>query len=233
MQILLVLVLVLVVGLCVNKYMEKRDQARNAEAADVNADLFDRAKESLYEAGSKDQTRLNPVEVKEGADEIKELESENNINMENKQIEERKGTRDLFLETLTKIGCQYEIGEGEDGDINFGYQGEYFVVRANNESRYIQIYDTHWGHVELYDIDEFSRLKKAINESNLKNAVTAVYTINEAGSTVDVHCKSVILVTPEIPDIENYLRTELLDYFRVHETVNIEMAKQREKEENR
>ena len=232
MQILLVLALVLVVGLCVNKYMEKREQARNDES-DVNADLFDRAKESLYEAETKAQARVGSAEVKGKTDEIKELKSGNNINMENKQIEEKKGTRDLFLETLTKIGCQYEIGEGEDDDINFGYQGEYFVVRANNDCRYIQIYDTHWGHVELYDIDEFSRLKKAINESNLKNAVTAVYTINEAGNTVDVHCKSVILFTPEIPDIENYLRTELQDYFRVHETVNREMAKQREKEENR
>ena len=37
-------------------------------------------------------------------------------------MEEKKGTRDLFLETLTKIGCQYEIdeSEGEDGDIRFG-----------------------------------------------------------------------------------------------------------------
>lgn len=230
MQILLVLALVLVVGLCVNKYMEKREQDRNDGAADANADLFDRAKEGLYEAESKAQAHVDSAEAKERSD---ELVPDNSMNMENKQLDEKKGTRDLFLETLTKIGCQYETGEGENDDINFGYQGEYFVVRANNECRYVQIYDTHWGHVELYDIDEFSRLKKAINESNLKNAVTAVYTINEAGSTVDVHCKSVILFTPEIPDIENYLRTELQDYFRVHETVNWEMAKQREKEGNR
>ena len=153
--------------------------------------------------------------------------------MENKNLEERKGTRDLFLETLTKIGCQYEIGEGEDGDINFGYQGEYFVVRASNNNRFIHIYDTHWGHVELYDIDEFARLKKAINESNLRNSVTTVYTIDEAGSNVDVHCKSVILFTQEIPEIVDYLRLELSEYFRVHETINMEMAKQRELEVNK
>ena len=154
-----------------------------------------------------------------------ELES-----LEVKPEEEAKGTRDLFLETLTKIGCQYEIGDGEDGDINFGYQGEYFTVRASNKVRYIQIYDTHWGHVELYNIDEFARLKKAINESNLRNSVTTVYTIDEAGGNVDVHCKSVILFIPEIPDIENYLRLELNEYFRAHETVNMEMVKQREQE---
>jgi hypothetical protein len=203
MEIIIVLALVVVVGIYVNKFMKERKLDQNPEIADVNADLYDRA--------------------------IEELKSESN-NMENKDMVEKKGTRDLFLETLTKIGCQYEIGEGEDGDINFGYQGEYFVVRANNSNRYIQIYDTHWGHVELYDIDEFARLKKAINESNLRNSVTTVYTIDEAGSNVDVHCKSVILFTPEIPEIVDYLRLELSEYFRVHETINMEMVKQRELE---
>ena len=206
MEILTVLILVVVVGFFVNNYMKGREQDLSAVTTDVNADLYDRA--------------------------IEEMKSESN-NMENKKLEERKGTRDLFLETLTKIGCQYEIGEGEDGDINFGYQGEYFVVRASNNNRFIHIYDTHWGHVELYDIDEFARLKKAINESNLRNSVTTVYTIDEAGSNVDVHCKSVILFTQEIPEIVDYLRLELSEYFRVHETINMEMAKQRELEVNK
>ena len=84
--------------------------------------------------------------------------------------------------------------------------------------------------MELYDIDEFARLKKAINESNIRNSVTTVYTIDEAGSNVDVHSKSVILFVPEIPNIADYLRLELGEYFRVHETINVEMAKQRELE---
>jgi len=206
MEILTVLLLVVVVGFFANNYMKGREKNLSVESTDVNADLYDRA--------------------------IEELKSESN-HMENNNLEERKGTRDLFLETLTKIGCQYEIGEGEDGDINFGYQGEYFVVRANNSNRYIQIYDTHWGHVELYNIDEFARLKKAINESNLRNSVTSVYTIDEAGNNVDVHCKSVILFTQEIPDIVDYLRMELSEYFRAHEIINMEMAKQREMEINK
>lgn len=208
MEILTVLLLVVVVGFFANNYMKGREKNLSVESTDVNSDLYDRA--------------------------IEELKSESN-HMENNNLEERKGTRDLFLETLTKIGCQYEIGEGEgeDGDINFGYQGEYFVVRANNSNRYIQIYDTHWGHVELYNIDEFARLKKAINESNLRNSVTSVYTIDEAGNNVDVHCKSVILFTQEIPDIVDYLRMELSEYFRAHETINTEMAKQRELEINK
>lgn len=202
MEIFIVLAIVVVVGMYVNKYMKERELVRNTEKADANADLYDRAKEEL------------------------EL-MQNNMN---KDMEEKKGTRDLFLETLTKIGCQYEIDEGEDDDIRFGYQGEYFVVRASNSNRFIHIYDTHWGHVELYDIDEFARLKKAINGSNLNNSVTTVYTIDEAGSNVDVHCKSIILFIPQIPNLEDYLRLELNEFFRAHQYVGNEMTKLREKE---
>lgn len=147
-------------------------------------------------------------------------------------MEEQKGTRDLFMETLTKIGCQYELSDEVDDDrIFFAYQGEHFFVNAKNDWRYIQIWDTHWGHVELYDIDEFTRLKKAVNGANLNNSVTTVYTIDEAGSNVDVHCKSIILFVPQIPDIENYLRIELNEFFRAHQYVGNEMAKLREQEE--
>lgn len=72
-------------------------------------------------------------------------------------MEQTKGTRDLFLEILTKIGCQYNLAEEEgDNRILFAYQGEKFVVDASNDNRYIHIWDTYWEHVELYDIDEFT-----------------------------------------------------------------------------
>jgi len=147
-------------------------------------------------------------------------------------MEQTKGTRDLFLETLSKIGCQYELGEGEeDSDkIYFAYQGENFTASASNDGWYVHLWDTHWGHVELYDIDEFARLKKAINLSNLNCATTTVYTIDEASSNIDVHCKAVIPFISQIPEIENYLRGELNDFFRAHQYVGNEMAKQRETE---
>ena len=150
--------------------------------------------------------------------------------LENMDIEEKKGTRDLFLETLTAIGCQYEIDD-KDNEINFAYQGEYFVVRASNDNQYIQIYDMRWLHVELYDIDEITRLKKAINESNIKNSVVTVYTINESDNTVDVHSKSVIYFDSVIPDVIDYLRIELAEYFNVHQMILLEMAKMRDQEQ--
>lgn len=155
---------------------------------------------------------------------------EQNNHLTNTTMEERIGTRDLFLQTLTQLGCQYEIDEDGSDDINFGYQGEYFTVRASNDFAYIYIYDLNWGSVELHDVDEVARLKKAINVSNMQNGVTTIYTIDEAGNSVNVHCKSVILFIPEIPDLVSYLRFEFSDYFRAHETVRAEMAKQRGQE---
>ena len=140
-------------------------------------------------------------------------------------------TRDLFLDTLTKIGCQYELAEEEGNNrIFFAYQGEHFIADTTNEGWYVHVWDTHWEHVELYDVDELSRLKKAINYSNLNCATMTVYTIDEAGSNVDVHCKSTFPFLPQIPNIENYLRGELNDFFRAHQLVGNEMAKLREQE---
>lgn len=157
-----------------------------------------------------------------------EQETNKTEKMEEKRI--NTGSRDCFLETLKKLGCQYEIDE-EDERIQFAFQGENFVADATNEGCYVHLWDTFWGQVELYDIDEFTRLRKAINTSNINCSTTTVYSINEAGSSVDVHSKKSILFLPQIPQVENYLRSELGDFFRAHQIVGYEMAKMREKEE--
>ena len=95
-------------------------------------------------------------------------------NIEKKSEQTKIGTRDLFLETLTKIGCQYEI-DSDDGRILFSYQGENFVVSATNEGRIVWVWDTYWGSVDLYDVDEFSRLRKAINIANLNCPIMKIH----------------------------------------------------------
>ena len=192
------------------KYLKERQDKKNQEdvhADDADARLHEQAVASMHEKQEKEDTKT--------------------------LMENNKGTRDLFLETLAKIGCQYEFADEEGDDrIFFAYQGEHFFVNATNEGWYIHIYDTHWGHVELYDIEEFARLKKAINGSNLNNSVMTVYTIDEAGSNVDVHCKSTILFVPQIPRIEDYLRLELNEFFRAHRYVGNEMEKLRASEKS-
>ncbi len=141
-------------------------------------------------------------------------------------------TRDLFIDTLTKLGCQYQLGEGEDNRIFFAYQGEHFFADTTNDIMYVHLWDTHWGHVELYDIDDVSRLRKAINTSNLNTSVTTVYTVDEEGKNMDVHSKTVIPFVSSMPNLETYLKVELGEFFRAHQFVGNEMHKLREKEQN-
>ena len=161
-------------------------------------------------------------QTKKVVEKIKSIE-EDLVCLEDKG-EEKRGTRDLFLETLTKIGCQYEI-DPEDEYISFGYQGENFVASATNEERFVRVWDTFWGHVELYDVDAVSRLRKAINTSNINTSVTTVYVIDDDGKNMDVHSKSTFPFVASMPDLEEYLRIELNEFFHAHQQVTTEMNK--------
>ena len=137
-----------------------------------------------------------------------------------------EGSRDLFLDTLTKISCPYQIDE-EDNSICFEYHGETFYAEADNEQSYINIYYYSWGEIALEnveDIGETSAIRKAINEANWKNRVTTVFTVDEEERTMNVHGKSEILFIPEIPNLENYLLTELSRFFRAEYSVRAEMS---------
>lgn len=73
-----------------------------------------------------------------------------NIVEQETNMEKIIGTRDLFMEVLTKIGCQYQLGEGDDSRIFFAFQGENMFADASNESLYVVVWDTYWEHVECY-----------------------------------------------------------------------------------
>lgn len=140
-------------------------------------------------------------------------------------------TRDLFLQTLTAIGCQYEIDEHDR--VCFAYQGEHFVAETDNDHAYVGIYDFAWGSVKLSDIDEISRLRRAINEANWQNSVTTIFSINDEDNEMVVHCKTTIVFVSQLHDLQGYLRLELSEFFRAHNLVGNEMAKLRAKENAR
>ena len=100
------------------------------------------------------------------------------------------------------------------------------------DSIYVHIWDTHWIQIELYDIDEVSRLRKAINTSNMNSAVTTFYTIDDDAKTMNVHAKSTITFISTIPYLEDYLRTELNEFFHAHHIVGAEIHKLREQEQH-
>ena len=200
-----------------NSYQQNKKDMKKGHVEEQ--DVFPKVE---YSAGVKKDMPHLDIET------TRKLELENEKDMNEIEIK-NKDSRELFLETLSKIGCQYHIED--DNAITFAYQGEYFVGLINSGERYVQIWDSNWGQIELYDIDELSRLRRAVNEANLNCATMTIYTIDEVGKTVNIHCKSTFAFVYGIPEIENYLRIELNDFFNAHQYVLNSMRKLREQEQ--
>ena len=144
----------------------------------------------------------------------------------------RKNTRELFIDTLTKIGCQYQLSEDNDTRIFFDYQGgRFFSYIIFPESIYVyHIWDTHWCQVESSNISEMSRLRKAINTSNSRTGVTTKYSIDDDTKTTIVYSELQIGVTSSMsmPALWVDLQDELNEFFRAHHIIEVEMHKLRE-----
>ena len=137
--------------------------------------------------------------------------------------------RDLFLETLTALGCQYEVDE--DDHINFQWQGSYFSAHASNESLFVTIWYFQWGEWELYDIDMLSRVKQVINNANINYSLNVVYSLNEEGGNFYIHSSKSFVFVPQLPDIKGYLQAMLGEFFVVRRYVEKELDKLENQEE--
>lgn len=140
--------------------------------------------------------------------------------------EKEPGSRDLFLKTLKRWKCPYEIDEY--GDICFEYCGNAFSVEASNSGKFITIYDYGWNGASLDDIDELSRFRRAINNTNWDNCVNVVFTINEKANQIVVHSKMTILLVKSITGVSSYLKDVLNAFFRAHFLFDQELEKLKE-----
>ena len=136
--------------------------------------------------------------------------------------------RDLIIAILKNLNCKIEFDDEDPERIYFTYQGETFCTNADNECLMVTIYDFSWGSVDIDDIDEVSNLRKAINTTNLYSGLCAMYTMDIEHHRMIVHTKRQILLTPEIPNIENYLMAMLSGFFDTQRTLSKELDKLRE-----
>lgn len=149
-----------------------------------------------------------------------------------KENEEKKpmATKSLVKSVLKRIGCESEEEDG--GFIHFNYQGENFIIHANESSPYIIISDVWWYSISTFsDLEEFARLQKVINVANRDGFYTIFYTISRDSDEIVVHTKRNDLFIPEIPNIEEYLVSLLDGFFRVQRFVHIELEKYKLAEE--
>lgn len=153
----------------------------------------------------------------------------NNNNMEENQ---NLSTRDLCAEVLRKLNCDVRFDEENEYNMYFTYQGENFSVDTWENGLMITIWDTWWGTVDLDNLDDVSRVRKAINNINVRQNLTLMYSIDEKGQKFAVHTKRQCLLIPQIPQIENYMAAMLTDFFDVQRSFKEEYDRLRLEEAN-
>ncbi|MBO5633035.1 MAG: hypothetical protein J5965_28590 [Aeriscardovia sp.] len=184
---------------------------------------------ALMRNRKEDRKTIEELQGQLAAEKQKAEEAER-LAAEKQQVpQEKPRTRDLFLETLTKMGCKYEFDE--ENRICFQWQGGYFVGVASNESLFVTVWYFQWGEWELYDIDMLSRVKRVINDANICYSLNVVYSINEEGGSFFIHSNKSFLFIPQIPDIKGYLEAMLGEFFIVRRYVEKELDKLENQEE--
>ena len=153
----------------------------------------------------------------------------NNNNMEENQ---NLSTRDLCAEVLRKLNCDVQFDEENEYNMYFTYQGENFSVDTWENGLMITIWDIWWGTVDLDDLDDVSRVRKAINNINVRQNLTLMYSIDEKGQKFAVHTKRQCLLIPQIPQIENYMAAMLTGFFDVQRSFKEEYDRLRLEEAN-
>ena len=144
------------------------------------------------------------------------------------KTENDSGTVNLVYEVLRKIGCEpaEEKQIGDEYYVYFNYQGETFLIIAKRDTKWINVYDLWWYSLSSYkDIEEFSILRKLINEENKNGSYIVFYTINNENEQIDVHTKKNVLFIPQIPDIDQYLISVLQYFFETKRNIFIELEK--------
>lgn len=138
-------------------------------------------------------------------------------------------SRNLLFKVLEEMDCQPE--NDKDDRIRFQYQGVMFLAEATNESRFASIIWP-WCHsVPMFDIEEFSRVRKVLNELNTLSGCALFYQGDKETEEIAIHIGKHFLFTNDIPKINEYLRVMLGMLFRTQNDLKImiERAKLQEK----
>ncbi len=122
------------------------------------------------------------------------------------------GDQYSFTETMAMLerifrqsGWQYE--RDNDENLVVKYQGESFLIEVAKDGCHCRIWDLHWYVVPLDNLANFALVRKAINECNVKSAITFFYGTNDEEQEMYVHTKIDINWIPLISDFKYYLQS--------------------------
>lgn len=147
--------------------------------------------------------------------------------IENNQViesvmEEKISTRQLALNVIEHIGSTPQYTE--EGRIQFEYQGVIFLMEAANDCMFVNLIWPWCHHFSKFDIDEFARVRQVVNEINVQGTVSVVYTLADSDD-VAVHIKKHFLFISQIPQIEDYLKLILKNFFDIERRLELEIER--------
>ena len=112
-------------------------------------------------------------------------------------------TKDLVISVLKKIGCQPKVNE--ENHITFKYQGDDFYIAAEEENRFIMIWNPWWGSINA-DNEALPYLKEIINLANVNSLVTTVYMVDEDEKTIGLHSRCHTFFSPREGELEEHMK---------------------------
>lgn len=136
--------------------------------------------------------------------------------------------RELCMTLLNDLNCKTIEDEENKERIEFKFQGETFCLIVSDDCLLVTVYDFSWGSVSLDDLDEVSRLRKVINNVNFRfGGLCCIYTMDTDQNRMVVHTKRQFLMTPEIPNITDYMEAMLTGFFEVQRALTHELDRLR------
>lgn len=168
-------------------------------------------------------TRRKAKPIEQETDGSTQSEASADIQQEEKQ-EEPPHTKDLCIELLKQLNCEVSVAEEDENRLYFEYQGEHFIIDATNKSFFINIWDPGWYVVPLDDLEQMSNVRKAINTINTHGGVTIFYSIEEEGQKFVLHSKRQCILTKDIPQVKEYLKALLGDFFTAQNKLREEIV---------
>lgn len=126
----------------------------------------------------------------------------------------QKYIKPLLINTLNEMNCEPEVDEKDKNCIDFNYQGQHFIINVEDNSDFIKVWYPFWYEIELDDLDEVSRVSKAINYTNQKGIITMCYVINNETNRLYTHSQATIPFNDYIPDLKHYLAQHLQWFFQ-------------------
>ena len=120
-------------------------------------------------------------------------------------------TKDLFIETLVKLGGQYLIKSevSTEYDIKFKFSECKFMANVTKDSYDVDIWFPNWYNIDLGDNETCDYVKNLINDLNYICKSKFFYTTHKDDNLLRLHSSISFQLLPNIPNIEEYVSEKL------------------------